>query len=376
MNYQLNLPKKALRCFTHKAQSSLNMLFFLLFFIPALSFAQDKKPVGEVIASIGSVKAAGTDQKERSLKRGDPFYELERIVVGAASKIQLKFTDGGIINLIAQTEYRVDSYVFKDPNQKSELLSTLIKGGFRAITGSIAKENPAKTQIRTPLATIGVRGTIFEAILANHRLSVGCEEGKVAVTNDKGEVEIGPMSNTLYAIVQEGGAPMPSKEMPSDLAAVSFDVEGGIPFGAQTAAPPATVPPSAGAAAAPVTAPAQPYAPSENINQAQASFANYSCEGAAGFNEGYPIDGQLFEETATAPYNEGCAYDEARATTSISPIIPIGAAVIAGIVIIACKNSHHHHDPHSSSYSGYSSSCKSSSSCSYYYCCPPSYFCH
>lgn len=119
--------------------------------------------------SVGKVKAIKSDKTERSLKRGDPFYALEVIVVEAASKAQLKFIDGGLMNLIAQTEFRVDSYVFNNPNSVSESLSTLIKGGFRAASGAIAKENPAGAKVRTPLSTIGLRGTIYEAIFHMER---------------------------------------------------------------------------------------------------------------------------------------------------------------------------------------------------------------
>lgn len=248
-----------------KISASWTILIFLVTFFPC--GAEDKPQIGQIIASVGKVKAVASDKTERSLKRGDPFYPLDVIVVDAASKAQLKFIDGGIINLIAQTEYHIDSYVFNDPNKISEFLSTLVKGGFRAVSGSIAKENPAGTQVRTPLATIGLRGTIYEAVFANRKVSAGCEEGKIAVTNDKGEVEIGPTSNTLYAIVIEGEAPLPSMKMPSDLAAVSFEVEGGEPLRVRTVPAPAVQQPSVQPQTFPLPGPGESYAPPGNYPQ-------------------------------------------------------------------------------------------------------------
>lgn len=206
-------------------------LLFLLFFVPFNSHAEDKKPIGQVISAVGTVKATSADKTERPLKRGASIFTLETIVVNEASKVQLKFTDGGLINLIEKTEYRVESYIFKELDKKSEAVSTLVKGGFRALSGAIAKENPTGTQVRTAVAAMGLRGTRFEAILNNDKLSAACDQGKIAVSNDKGEVEIGPSSNTLFSTVAEGEAPMPSTEMPPELAAVeasgAFDVEGG-----------------------------------------------------------------------------------------------------------------------------------------------------
>ena len=93
--------------------------------------AVSKQPaIGKVISTVGKAKAVKPDKTERTLNRGDTFYALETILTDAASKIQLKFLDGAIINLIASTEYRVDSYVFKDPKEKNGTLSTLAKGGY------------------------------------------------------------------------------------------------------------------------------------------------------------------------------------------------------------------------------------------------------
>ncbi|MDX1444428.1 MAG: FecR domain-containing protein, partial [Gammaproteobacteria bacterium] len=65
----------------------------------------------------------------------------------------------------------------------------LLKGGFRAITGLIGRDNKENFKVRTPVATIGIRGTNFEA-----RLCAGdC-------------FDIDPMPRDgLYAGVFEGG---------------------------------------------------------------------------------------------------------------------------------------------------------------------------
>lgn len=192
----------------------------------------EKKGVGTVISVVGTVKAKGSDNTERELKRGDSFFATDVISVPKEAKIQLKFTDGSRTNLISSTEYRVDSYVYKDPNKKSEYIATLTKGGFKAISGSIAKENPTGTKIRTPVATIGLRGTRYEAIYSEstQKLSSGCDKGTITVGNDLGAIEIGPESATQFATVLENEIPEASMEPPADLAAADFSVEGGEPL--------------------------------------------------------------------------------------------------------------------------------------------------
>src|SRR5690606_26622616 len=43
----------------------------------------------------------------------------------------------------------------------------LLKGGFRAVTGLIGKNDRERFRVRTPVATIGIRGTDFEARLCD-----------------------------------------------------------------------------------------------------------------------------------------------------------------------------------------------------------------
>jgi len=285
----------------------------LLSFSSFIASAQGVESIGQTVIAIGDVKAVASHQAERTLKRGDPLYLLDKILVGAASKTQLRFNDGGIINLIASTEYQVDSYVFNHPNQKSEFVSSLIKGGFRAISGAIAKENVSGTVIKTPIATIGLRGTICEAVMADINLAVGCEEGKTIVSNAKGTVEIGPSSPTLYATVVEGQAPVPSKEKPTLLANVSFDVE-------QAATPRAEH----------VTAPrAEQFTTprAEQVMTPQEMTLDYS-----GINMG------------EIPYEpmEGYAYEESYRSSILAPTIVFGAISIVAIIALTTDRSHHH----------------------------------
>lgn len=357
MNTIFKVPKFGKSVFIN-AIASWKILIFLLTCIASGASAQDQAPIGQTIVSIGSVKSINSSQIEKALKRGDTFALLDTILVGPISKTQLKFIDGGIINLIASTEYKVDSYVFNDPNQKSQFLSTLAKGGFRAISGEIAKENINGTAVRTPIATIGLRGTIYEALLANGKLLAGCEEGKLVISNPQGTLEIGPSSNTLYASVKAGEAPMPLKEKPSELAAVSFDMEGGIPIKAP-AAPEPTLQKLEQREPA-FSQPPMGYPTNRGITPTEETYreAFIDQQATADFSQ---ID---LEDAPYGEYDEGCAYDSSRRAIQLAPTIAIGALVAVFVVVTQFSEHHHHH--HSKSASCYSS--RSS--------CPPCCCCH
>lgn len=157
-----------------------------LCFLVLMSSLFSAEQVGKVVAVEGKVEA-----NQRSLARGAAIFISDVINVAAASKIQIRFTDGGLLNLIEQTQYRIDSYAFNKEG-KNEFGAELVKGGFRALSGSIGKENPEGYQIKTPVASIGVRGTIFEANIVRGETFFGVESGSVSVSNRAGQRTLNP----------------------------------------------------------------------------------------------------------------------------------------------------------------------------------------
>jgi hypothetical protein len=70
-------------------------------------------------------------------------------------------------------------------------LFTLIKGGFRTITGLIAKLRPDNYKVQTSYAIVGVRGTTVEAVIQGGAFYVGVWQGTVSVNTNKDEILLG-----------------------------------------------------------------------------------------------------------------------------------------------------------------------------------------
>lgn len=164
----------------------ITLLLSAVFFMGS-AFSADKpsaESIGKVIAVEGKANASG-----RTLARGASIFVSDVINVAKASKIQIKFTDGGLLNLIELTEYRINTYQFQK-NGKNEYVAELVKGGFRELSGSIGKANPNGFKVKTPVATIGIRGTIFAARIQDGEVSFGCDSGKLSISNDAGSREL------------------------------------------------------------------------------------------------------------------------------------------------------------------------------------------
>lgn len=125
------------------------------------ALAQD---VGRVILSVGDVTLV-REGRSSPLNIGTEIRSGDRILTGQTSNAQIRFTDTGIIALRPETDFSVDEYNFRGQQDGSErALFSLLKGGMRTVTGLVGKLNQQNYRVRTPTATIGIRGTHFNLV--------------------------------------------------------------------------------------------------------------------------------------------------------------------------------------------------------------------
>lgn len=125
---------------------------------------------GSVLANIGTVQFSAGDVKIRDkagalrdAKKGDTLNEGDTVLTGNGASAQLKMSDGGILAVRPQSELRIDQYKYSGREDGTEnAFMSLVKGGFRTITGVIGRTNKDNYKIGTLTATIGIRGTDHE----------------------------------------------------------------------------------------------------------------------------------------------------------------------------------------------------------------------
>jgi len=120
------------------------------------------------------------------------------------------------------------------PGDGSHAFLSLLKGGFRAVSGAIGKINHDDYQINTPVATIGIRGTNYLAVICDTQcandpaiaalvgyiaaeggLVAGDIAGGIVVTSSKGSIILGPGE---YVLVEPDGTLIALPAIPRFLA--------------------------------------------------------------------------------------------------------------------------------------------------------------
>ncbi|MBK9573508.1 MAG: FecR domain-containing protein [Rhodoferax sp.] len=119
--------------------------------------------VGEVEFARGVGFAQTVGQAPRTLGAGLPLNEGDRLTTAQGASAIVKFNDGTRMTLRANSDLVIQQYQFKNNASNNSMVMQLLRGGLRAITGLIAKSSPNAARLQTSTATIGIRGTDFDA---------------------------------------------------------------------------------------------------------------------------------------------------------------------------------------------------------------------
>lgn len=137
---------------------------------------------------VGTVLAVSADGSQRPLAKGSEINAGESISTATGARAQIRFTDGGYVSLQPNSLFRVDEYNYENKTDgKEKGFFSLLRGGLRAITGAIGHVNRDKYQVATPAATIGIRGTGYNAMLGEG-LSISVADGVISLTNKGGSL--------------------------------------------------------------------------------------------------------------------------------------------------------------------------------------------
>jgi len=111
------------------------------------------------------------------IAKGDVVVRNEVVRTAADSDARLVFRDDTNLSLGPGSTLRLDRTVFDDP-KPGDIAIKLTSGTFRIITGNSNKE---AYEIKTPIATLGVRGTKFDVRVQRRRETVVLVAGTVTV---------------------------------------------------------------------------------------------------------------------------------------------------------------------------------------------------
>ena len=140
-----------------------------------------KPKIGSAVKTINEVEGV-TETGPQPVATGSEVYRDELVRTGASGKAELLFADHTNLTIGPVTEIRLDKFVYDPDGGKGNVVIEASEGTFRFITGVQSHRNYA---IKTPFATLGMRGTTVLVKVGGEFVEVQIVEGEMFGTTIK-----------------------------------------------------------------------------------------------------------------------------------------------------------------------------------------------
>ena len=141
--------------------------------------------------------------------------EMNDTIVTARSRAELTFEDATKVKITEQSKLIIDDFVYDPKSGTGKLAMKVALGTARYASGQIAKNSPQQVAVKTPTASIAVRGTDFSMTVDELGRSLimllpscdskSCVTGAIEVSNEMGTVYL----NQAYQAVMVASVDKP-----------------------------------------------------------------------------------------------------------------------------------------------------------------------
>lgn len=112
------------------------------------------------LAALGTAPTALVRQVGTVVTSGSPLFLGDAIESGPGAGLQILLADETVFTIGPDARLTIDEFVYSPAGGAGRLTATVARGAFRMISGKVAAAGPDAMRVRTPVATIGIRGTI------------------------------------------------------------------------------------------------------------------------------------------------------------------------------------------------------------------------
>jgi hypothetical protein len=137
-----------------------------------LAFPALAEPIGKTTSAVPAAKFSDGGALQE-LQIGTTLEQNDRISTNKDGAAEIELVDGTSLTIGANSEIVLDKMIFDRGNAKTATFN-LVRGTLRFVTGS---SDHSAYQIKTPVATIGVRGTVIDISLDKGDMVFNTVEG-------------------------------------------------------------------------------------------------------------------------------------------------------------------------------------------------------
>ena len=133
-------------------------LIFILLIITSSAYAERAATIIETNGKV-FIKRENKETVIVSNISRNKVFKKDIVTTGEKSSSQIKMYDNSIMSIGELAEFQIDNFVFDYDKNDGIMDVKFITGAFRLVSGKVGKRGPDMMVVRTPVATIGIRGT-------------------------------------------------------------------------------------------------------------------------------------------------------------------------------------------------------------------------
>jgi Ca2+-binding RTX toxin-like protein len=124
-----------------------------------LAQAADAQAIGRIDSISGQATVTRVDGTVVPATKGLEVFQGDTVETGGSGKVGIIFVDNTTFALGQNGQMTLDELVYNPATKSGTLGVSMLKGAFVLVTGEIAPSSTDAMTIRTPVGTIGIRGT-------------------------------------------------------------------------------------------------------------------------------------------------------------------------------------------------------------------------
>ena len=191
--------------------SRLGLTLFLFVVGPALAAdpPSTAAPKVGVVSVIERESKAQQGDKARVLAVRDAVFRNDRLTTSTDKEtlLHLRLLDDTVLTLGPSSEMVLDDFAINTDAGTAEVQVNLARGLLRFVGGRHAGAG-VRYRVKTPVATIGVRGTSFNLLVQDDGTTIAqLEEGEMVMENESGDEVVIDDPNESSLIDESGSAP-------------------------------------------------------------------------------------------------------------------------------------------------------------------------
>jgi len=135
----------------------------LAFLAPSVFAAEDEIGINSAVKGDVTIRS-GTQAAKQALIKA-PIFLGDEVNSSRLSTLQVLLKDQTVFTVGPDCVLTIDKFVYDPDGDNNSLSASVRKGMFRFMSGNISKASSQNVSIDTPVASMGVRGTIVEGLV-------------------------------------------------------------------------------------------------------------------------------------------------------------------------------------------------------------------